>query len=354
MFEQYTYDYLLESVLKNAPTGIDTRQGSIFFDAVSGPLLKIAKLYTDLDSVMEVAFLDTTFDEYLDLKASENGIERLNATTTKYSVNIDGTIPSEDEIFFIDELYFIFRASDEYGYYVEAVDCGSRYNEVYIGSKLTSVNTIDGLSSIEIISILEYGTDVEDDESLRDRVRQKIAGISENGNIEQYKTWCESIDGVERAKIFPLYNGPNTVMAILINHYGLPVSEIIVSKVQNYIDPNGSGLGEGVCSIGACFSAKRPIEKLIDVSVYLEISNDYGEEDVRAEISQKIAEYFKEITLNTSSIDKVIVRLSNIGALISNVSGVLDYYELKINDSIDNIYVDGIEVAVLGEVVIDV
>ena len=51
MFEGYTYERLLEEVLNNAPEEIDTRQGSIFFDAVSGVLLKVAKLYTDLDVV---------------------------------------------------------------------------------------------------------------------------------------------------------------------------------------------------------------------------------------------------------------------------------------------------------------
>ena len=44
MFEDYTYKRLMEDVLSNAPADIDTRQGSIFYDAVSGPILKIAKI----------------------------------------------------------------------------------------------------------------------------------------------------------------------------------------------------------------------------------------------------------------------------------------------------------------------
>ena len=35
MFESYTYEKLLEEVLNNAPDDIDTRPGSIFYDAVS-------------------------------------------------------------------------------------------------------------------------------------------------------------------------------------------------------------------------------------------------------------------------------------------------------------------------------
>ena len=36
MFEDYTYELLMEDVLNNAPEGIDTRQGSVFYDAVPG------------------------------------------------------------------------------------------------------------------------------------------------------------------------------------------------------------------------------------------------------------------------------------------------------------------------------
>lgn len=50
MFEEMTYEKILQDVLDNAPDGIDTRQGSIFYDAVAGPCLKIAKLYVSARS----------------------------------------------------------------------------------------------------------------------------------------------------------------------------------------------------------------------------------------------------------------------------------------------------------------
>ena len=89
MFEGYTYERLLEEVLNNAPEEIDTRQGSIFFDAVSGVLLKVAKLYTDLDVVSEMTRLATATGEALDTKASEYGVTRLAATKAKYRAEFD-------------------------------------------------------------------------------------------------------------------------------------------------------------------------------------------------------------------------------------------------------------------------
>ena len=83
MFEGYTYERLLEEVLNNAPEDIDTRQGSIFYDAVSGPLLKIAKLYTDLDLIVEMVSVVTATGEALDARAGEYGITRLAATRAR-------------------------------------------------------------------------------------------------------------------------------------------------------------------------------------------------------------------------------------------------------------------------------
>ena len=71
MFEDFTYERLLEDVLNNAPEDIDTRQGSIFYDAVSGILLKVAKLYTDLDLVVEMVSVVSATGEALDTRAGE-------------------------------------------------------------------------------------------------------------------------------------------------------------------------------------------------------------------------------------------------------------------------------------------
>ncbi len=109
MFETYTYEKLLEDVLDNAPDGIDVRQGSIFFDSVAGALLKIAKLYTDLDLMFSLVFIDTATGEFLDKKAFEYGVERLPATGCRYYVDFQGTTPDAGERFFTDGLYFTLK-----------------------------------------------------------------------------------------------------------------------------------------------------------------------------------------------------------------------------------------------------
>ncbi len=118
MFEAYTYEKLLDEVLANAEE-IDIRQGSIFYDSVSGILLKIAKLYTDLDLMFNLVFIDTATGEFLDKKAFEYGIERLPATGCRYYVDFQGIIPDVGERFFVDGLYFTLRKTDKDIYYLQ-------------------------------------------------------------------------------------------------------------------------------------------------------------------------------------------------------------------------------------------
>lgn len=368
MFESMTYESMLKDVLDNAPGGIDTRQGSIFYDAVSGILMKIAKLYTDLDLVFDLTQVDTASVEYLDIKASEYGIKRRAATNAKYNAVFEGTTPETGERFFTDGAYFTLK-SEESVLYLEAEIVGTAGNNVDAGTSAIPVNNIPGLTSASFGGILEYGTDAESDESLRIRLREKIAGPAENGNKQHYKTWCESFDGVGRARIVPLWNGPNTVKAILINPIGLPCSEATVDAVQEYIDPVtkgyttevdgkiytvGDGLGEGTANIGAHFTAAAAGETIINISFDAELSSGATTEIAAEEALNVVKNYFKKLVLETEEQNEIVIRLSAIGALISGCSSILDYANLTLNGETQNVIPGNDNVPVVGEVTVHV
>lgn len=353
MFEDYTYELLLEDVLNNAPDGIDTRQGSIFYDAVSGILLKIAKLYTDLDLIVELTTIATATGDALDTRASEYGISRLAATKAKYYVTFEGVTPQVGERFYTDGQYFVLKEDTDAGiYYLEAETAGSSGNEVYSGTPAIPVNTIDGLTAATFGIIYEDGSDDEDDESLRTRVQEKIAGPAENGNKQHYKTWCESREGVGRARIFPLWNGPNTVKAVLIDSAGKPCSQSKVTEVQNYIDPAtrgyttvvdgktyvvGDGLGEGVANLGAHFTATAASSLGITITFKAELASGATKDAAEQEATEAIEEYFKELVLTTVEATDIVVRVSAIGAILSGLQNLLDYSNLQLNGGTSNI-----------------
>lgn len=352
MFEDFTYERLLEDVLDNAPKGIDTRQGSIFYDTVAGILIKVAKLYTDLELVFELSQIDTATGEYLDIKASEYGVDRHPALPAQYNVNFIGTTPMAGERFFTNGLYFRLKEDENGGRYLESEIVGTTGNDVPPGEPAIPVSNIAGLTSATFGALKEYGTNAEDDESLRTRVKEKIAGPAENGNKQHYKTWCESIEGVGRARINSLWNGPNTVKAVLINPLGLPSSEQVVTAVQEYIDPAtkgytttvggktyvvGDGLGEGVANLGAHFTAVAAGTTEINVSFRAELATGISVDTAKEQAEEALAAYLKDLVLAATDAADVIVRMSAIGAILSGLPAILDYVDLKINGGTQNI-----------------
>jgi len=363
MFEAQTYEALLAEVLANAPAGIDTRQGSIFYDAVSGIVLQIAKMYTDLDQVFQYVFIATATGEYLDMRASEYGLERHEALPAKYYLVYEGTQPPVGTRFFHNDTgyYFTTTADADGTMYLVAEIAGTECNVIAEGDLAVPVNTIDGLTSAVFGEPYSEGTDEESDDDLRSRIQEKVAGPAENGNKHHYKTWCEEVDNVGMARITPLWNGPNTVKAVLITPNGLPCDSDTVTKVQKYIDPAdaggtveidgktyvvGDGLGNGVANLGAHFTAVAADSVSIVVEFTAELASDSTVDDAEDEAAEALAAYFKELVLENEDADDVIVRLSAVGAIISGLPSVLDYSDLTINGGTENIFpgADGVPV----------
>ena len=367
MFEEYTYERLMQDALDNAPEGIDTRQGSIFYDAVSGITIKIAKLYTDLDLVARLVAIDTATGEALDTRASEYGMYRHSATCAKYKVTFEGVQPLAGERFYYDGHYFVLGQDEDGTYYLEAEVAGESENGIYSGTEAVPINNIEGLAAATFGDIYEHGTDAEDDENFRARLREKISGPAENGNKQHYKTWCESIDGVGQARIYPLWNGPNTVKAVLIDGTGQPCGAPKVAEVQEYVDPAtkgytatvdgrvyvvGDGLGEGVANLGAHFTAAAAIAVTIDVEFTAEIRSSSTKDTAQEEAIEAIEVYFRELVLENEDAADVVVRYTTVGAIIAGLDSVLDYSGLTLNGGTENIRPGEDGVPVLGEVVV--
>lgn len=367
MFESKTYEAIMEEVMSSAPEGIDTRQGSIFYDSISGVAMEIAKLYTDLDLVFTLTQVDTTTGEYLDIKASEYGITRHAATPAKYNVSFTGATPSTGERFFTDGEYFVLGKTDSNIYYLEAETAGTVNNGIANGTTAIPVNNISGLESSTFGTILEYGTDTEDDDSLRRRVQEKIGGPAENGNKQHYKSWCEDFDGIGKARIFPLWNGPNTVKAILINSSGLTVSSELVAEIQEYVDPAthgctatvdgvtyvvGDGLGEGVANLGAHFTAASATAMSINVAFTATLTSGSTVTDAKTQFETAFAAYLKNLVLTTENPSDVVVRPSQVGAIVIGLDAVQDYSDLTLNGGTSNIAPGDNFIPVIGTVTI--
>ena len=78
--------------------------------------------------------------------------------------------------------------------------------------------------------ILIPGREEEDDNSLRARYFTRVRREAVSANKQHYKQWAEEVDGVGRAKIFPLWNGDGTVKVVITNANLEPASDILIKK----------------------------------------------------------------------------------------------------------------------------
>lgn len=119
----------------------------------------------------------------------------------------------------------------------------------------------------------------------------------------------------------------------------------MVEKVQNYIDPNSTGTGQGQAPIGAYCTVESAKPKIINVSVLLHVSKYVVLEVIKKEIENKIIEYFKQIAF-----EQEYASFAQIGANILSVENVLDYENMTLNGLTQNITCQKYEVMILGEV----
>ena len=371
MFEDRTYENIRDEMLAEFPSDIDIREGSIAYDSVSAVAAKAAMLYVDIANCYELTDLEKSTGEYLDRFASEHGLTRINATSAKYEFIYEGEkdfleINSE----FYDESgdnYFSLQNDIEGRFILVSQEPGTEQNTILYGTPAIPVSNIEGLVSSSFGQLITPAIDEETDDALRSRIREKISGPAENGNRAQYKSWCESIEGVGRAFIYPLKYGPNTVEAILISPEGLPVASSIVDNVQEYIDPMnpvfnitydgktvklGSGYGDGVANIGAHFVAFSAEKYSILISCAIELNSGYTIEQAKTSIKETVTDYLRGLALETD--DSKTVRYTRIGSLIEQLDAVFDYYDLQINGGVENIDIPDDAVAVLSEVAVNV
>lgn len=358
VYEDMTKEKILSDMLSQAPPDIDTRQGSIYYDAVAGAATIIARTYADLNITAQIIYIDSTGGEYLDKKASEHGMTRNAATKAVYAFSYDGTTPTVGSRFYYDGFYFVLESRNNTLVLV-ADAAGEASNHIESGTPAIPVNPISGLNTATFGMIQVYGEDIESDDDFRERLRRKISGPTENGNKAHYKAWCEEVDGVGTARIFPLWNGPNTVKAVLITPEGTPASDSVVAAVQEYVDPNGDGLGEGVANIGAHFTAAKAGEYYIHVLLTgVILKSGFTMEQATAEVRTAVAAYLKECNLESKGDSPIRIYVSKITSLVYTLESIDSFSGLSLNSqsastvtAYETVTAD--KVAVIGTVELD-
>lgn len=333
---------------------VDTRQGSIYWDACMGSIIRTSMFIEQLKMVKEIISLDTCTGDVLDEKMAERGLVRNpeKPTPATYYVNFIGQAPDLDSKMSVEEYFFILSQDSEGRYILVSEDMGTDMNNLASGLKVVPELDVDGLIAATLGEMAIPATDAEDDDSARERLKNRISGPDENGNKSQVRTWCESVEGVGAARIIPLWNGPYTVKGILVSTTGGVPSQTVVDNVQNYIDPGCTGMGEGVANIGQFFTAEAVEAIKVDITVSVLKKNDATYSGIQEGFKELLQKYFTDMALEEYA-NGMAIRYVRVGAILENMDEVIDYDQLKLNGKSVNITFTNAQVPVLGEVTVD-
>lgn len=206
---------------------------------------------------------------------------------------------------------------------------------------------IAGIVSVSNSDTTHDGYDAETDEAYFNRFLVRIQTPPTSGNVYHYLSWALEVSGVGAVQVYPLGHGDNTVDVVLVDTNGQPASETLVKAVQDYIDPDSQGLGNGEAPIGAyCY-----VSAATGVSLALTLTVTAASGAVQSEVTQAVkdavAGYLKSIAFRQS-----YVSYAQIAAAILAAPGVQDSANLTVNGGTANVAISDRQVAILGEVTV--
>ncbi len=336
-------------MLDRIPEGLDKREGSILYNALAPTAIELQNAYIEMDTILDLTYIDTTEGEYLTKKCHERGIDRITATNAivKGVFNIDVPIGSR---YYIDGLNFIVIERIEQNTFRLQCETAGEQGNHSIG-KMIPVEYIPELTSAVITDVLIPGEDIESDRSLRQRYYDSLYGYAFGGNIADYKQKVGSMQGVGAVKVYPVWNGGGTVkIVILSSEYTIP-SQYLIDTVQTAVDPiQNHGEGLGIAPIGHIVTVVGAGQTLIDVAASITYQSGYGFESIKSALENTIDEYFQELNQSWENEQNIVVRVSRIESRILDLEGVVDVSDTTLNGQQKNVVVESDSVVVRGTI----
>ena len=359
MYEDQTYEAILDRTLARVATDVDKREGSIVMNAIAPVSAEHANMYTLLNYLNQNGYAPTASREYLILRCRERGITPYEATKAVLKGKFNMEIPIGSR-FSLDELNYeaieLIESDDSVFYYqMECESTGTEGNK-YFG-ELSSIEYIDKDLTGELVELLIPAEDEEDTEDLRDRYFASFESSAFGGNKQDYRDKTKALDGVGGTVVVPVWAGGGTVKLIIIDSEHNVASDILVATVQETIDPNSKGTGTGIAPIGHKVTVVSAVEKAIEVFCRITFSEGYDWSMVETKATEAIEAYLLELRQAWENAWKdgeengsLVVRISQVENRLLNLEGVLDVADTTINEVEDNLSLTIEELPVLGGV----
>lgn len=333
MYEDMTYENILQGMLNRVPDDIDKREGSVIYDALDPAAYFLADQYFQLGNFVDLVLPDTALGEYLDRTVSAYGIARKTATAAVRKMITSGAVEIGTRWGISSLVYIVNKALTETEYAVICETNGAIGNQ-YSG-EMQALSAVSGITAT-LGDIITAGTNEENDDAMRARFYEKVRLPATSGNAYHYQQWALEVPGVGAAKVIPLGDGPGTV-TILVVDSDKAVSPTLPGKVAEYI--------ETVRPIGATVSVLSPDVLEINIAVNVQLDGSESLEEVKQVFKTELTDFLKNLTFSGKR-----VSYAKIGNVLLDVPGVSDFDTFTINGAIGNIAVGDRQVPVVGTI----
>ncbi|MDR0637590.1 MAG: baseplate J/gp47 family protein [Spirochaetaceae bacterium] len=163
-----------------------------------------------------------------------------------------------------------FTADSDFAIPVEAEFSGSDYN-IGSGMPLRITRVVNGLNSVTVPENWQstLGENTEEDDSYRERVKNRWRSQTLGDTKETYKFYAETVAGVRAAKIIRTPRGPGSTDVIIASVTGLPTPELLAGVEAALYDHELMG-----------FDVQVKAPAVTNIAIVIEFSGEADEADI--------------------------------------------------------------------------
>lgn len=392
MYENITFETILQRMLDRIPNTLDKRESAIIHDALAPAAMELKLAYIEFDQILNESFADTASRSFLIRRCAERGIIPKESTN---AVLLGEFTPTNIDVigqrFSLGKLnYTVISKIEDGKCQVQCETAGVEGNQ-YLGT-IIPIEYIDGLETAKLTDVLIPGENDESTDSLREKYFSSFGENVFGGNRKDYIEKTKAISGVGGVKITRVWNNdihpvdliPNekviewynsiiqtvpedaskwlsTIFTAALNKkltvggtvlititdaddFG-KASDILIQSVQNKFDPSENvGEGYGLAPIGHVVKVNTVDEVNIDIVTTVTFAADYDWDRLKKDIDSAMDNYMSELKSDWENQENIIVRVSQIETRILQLEGVVDINGTSINGEEGNLQLGKYEI----------
>ncbi|MBR4845038.1 MAG: baseplate J/gp47 family protein [Bacteroidaceae bacterium] len=356
----YTYENIQKLKMSVVPESLDTREGSVIWNAVAANSIEMALAFAQIAINQDNAFPDTANRAYLIRHCAMRGITPKSATSAvihgKFLGDVVNKTPYNPPVgtrFTLQNTKLKYKVTEKISDGEWKLECETPGIEGnVVEGVLVPVEEIQALGGASVVDILEYGEGEEETEALRERYMESLKAQPFAGNKAAYKEMCSNIPNVGACKVYRAYNGEagHVGLCILDKEMNPPNDELI-QTVQNTIDPSQDGEGLGLAPIDHIVHVFPATKKTININVKIvPVYTDTQWDNIKPSVVEALNEYIEDLRRKWDTSEKLYISPSHIIAKLLSVDTVQDVDECLINGKDEKLELASHEIPEVGGV----